>query len=76
MDKNVKNRKRRELGRLTLRKSKNDILHDFCAKLDFQISNPGVLSTEGPTLEASTALLSRKNFGGWTKMSKIEKGEN
>ena len=48
----------------------------FCAKLDFQISNPAVNPSEGPTLEASTALLRRKNFEGWTKMSKIEKGEN
>ena len=48
----------------------------FCAKLDFQISNPAVIPSEGPSLEASTALLRRKNFARWTKMSKIEKGEN
>ena len=48
----------------------------FCAKLDFQISNPAVIPSEGPSLEASTALLRRKKFGGWTKMSKIEKCEN
>ena len=48
----------------------------FCAKLDFQIFNFAVIPSEGPTLEASTALLRRKNFEGWTKMSKIEKGEN
>ena len=45
----------------------------FCAKLDFQISNPAVIPSEEPALEASTALLERKNFEGWTKMSKIEK---
>ena len=45
----------------------------FCAKLDFQISNPAVIPSEGPTLEASTALLRRKNLEGRTKMSKIEK---
>ena len=48
----------------------------FCAKLDFQISNPAVIPSEGPSLEASTALLRRKNFEGWTKMSKIAKAEN
>ena len=48
----------------------------FCAKLDFQISNPAVIPSEGPTLEASTALLRRKKFEGWTKISKIEKREN
>ena len=47
----------------------------FCSELDFQISNPAVIPSEGPSLEASTALLRRKNFEGWTKMSKIEKGE-
>ena len=48
----------------------------FCAKLDFQIFNPAVIPSEEPALEASTALLERKNFEGWTKMSKIEKCEN
>ena len=48
----------------------------FCAKLDFQIFNPAVIPSEEPALEASTALLGRKNFEGWTKMSKIEKCEN
>ena len=76
MNKNVKNRKRRELGRFTFRKSKNDILYDFCAKLDFQISNPALIPSEVATLEASTALLRRKNFEGWTKVSKIEKCKN
>ena len=36
----------------------------FCAKLDFQIFNPAVIPSEGPTLEASRALLRRKNFEG------------
>ena len=31
----------------------------LCAKLDFQISNPAVISAEGLTLEASKALLKR-----------------
>ena len=48
----------------------------FCAKLNFQIFNPAVITSEGPSLEASTALLRRNFFEGWTKMSKIEKGEN
>ena len=48
----------------------------FLAKLGFQILNPAVIPSEGTTLEASTALLRRKNFEGWTKMSKIEKCEN
>ena len=48
----------------------------FCAKLDFQIFNPAVILSEKQILEASTALLRRKKFGEWTKMSKIEKCKN
>ena len=45
----------------------------FCAKLDFQISNPAVIPSEGPSLEASTALLRRKNFEGGQKCQKSKK---
>ena len=45
----------------------------FLAKLDFEIFCPAVILPEGPTLDASRALLRHKIFHGKTKNSKIEK---
>ena len=44
--------------------------------MDFESFSFAVIRSEGPTLEASTALLGRKKIEGWTKISKIEKREN
>ena len=47
----------------------------FLAKTDFEIFCPVVIPSEGPTLDASRALLKHKNFDGKSKISKIEKVE-
>jgi len=44
--------------------------------LEFEIFSPAVILPEGPTLDASKALLRHKNFDGKTKISKIEKDED
>ena len=43
--------------------------------MDFEIFCSAVIPAEGPTLDASRALLRHKNFDGKTKISKIEKDE-
>ena len=47
----------------------------FLAKFDFEIFCSTVILPGGPTLDASRALLSHKNFHGKTKISKNEKDE-
>ena len=44
--------------------------------MDFEIFCSAVIPSEGPTLDASRALLKHKNFDGKTKISKIEKDED